>query len=327
MIKDVIEITIEKLIPGGDGLAHLDGMAVFVPGTLPGERVKATVIEQKKGWAKTGIPEILQASPDRQIPFCPLFGQCGGCNWQHISYQVQLESKVAFSREALIRQGGFSENEIPDFQITSSPPDAYRSRIRPIILPEGNAGFHSPGSDEIVPVPFCPVAVPGVNRFLANPPGELESGANPVVFGDKKDFWTADIDPEARAIVNGRTFLFPPGAFFQSNLFPLDKLIDFALKDAGSRGTGCGMDLYGGVGLFGAFLSGVFDTVVGVDRDKRTKKYWKQHVGEKGTFHPLSLEDWTRRRIEPKPDFIIVDPPRTGLSPSIRKVLARLKTP
>jgi len=327
MLKDEIEVTIEKLIPGGDGLARLDGMAVFVPGTLPGERVKARITERKKGWAKTSRPEILEASPDRQSPFCPLFGECGGCSWQHISYDVQLASKASFSREALIRQGGFTEDEIPEFLLTSSRPEAYRSRIRPHILPGGKTGFHSEGSDRIVPVPFCPVATAGVNRFLAVPPDDLESGSTPVVFGDERDFWTAGIDAEARAVVKGKTFNFPPEAFFQSNMYPLGDLIDFALKDAGIHGQSCGMDLYGGVGLFGAFLSETFETVVGVDRDKRTKKYWKQHVGKNGTFHPISLEDWIRRRIEPRPDFIIVDPPRTGLSPSIRKLLARLKVP
>jgi len=327
MIKDEIEVTIEKLIPGGDGLARLDGMAIFIPGTLPGERVKAVIAEQKKGWAKTGIPEILEASPDRQSPFCPLFGQCGGCSWQYIAYDTQLEAKASFSREALIRQGGFSEDEIPDFLLTSSPPEAYRSRIRPYIISGGKAGFHSSGSDQIVPIPYCPVATLGVNRFLSSVPAVLEAGENPVVFGDKKDFWTGGIDPEAKVVIKGKSFIFPPEAFFQSNMFPLADLIDFALKDADLGGNRCGMDLYGGVGLFGAFLAGTFETVVGVDRDKRTKQYWKANVGKNGTFHPISLEDWIRRRIEPKPDFIIVDPPRTGLSPSIRRLLSRLKVP
>ena len=327
MTEEEIEVTIEKLIPGGDGLARLNGMVVFIPGTLPGEKVRALVLERKKGWMKAEISEILQASPERRSPFCPLFGECGGCSWQHISYEVQLESKALFSKEALIRQGGFSEDEIPDFLLTSSPPEAYRSRIRPQILPDGSAGFHSRGSGNIIPVKSCPVAVPGVNRFLADPPGGVVPGSEPIVFGDAEEYWVADLNPEARAEVKGRTFHFPPGAFFQSNLHPLDSLIDFALKDAGRNGTRCGMDLYGGVGLFGAFLSETFDRVIGVDRDKRAKKYWLRHVGENGTFHPLSLENWSRRRIEPKPDFIIVDPPRTGLSPSIRKVLARLKVP
>ncbi len=327
MNENVIEATIEKLIPGGNGLARIDGMAVFIPGTLPGERVRAAVIEKKKGWVKTGPPEILEASPERQTPFCPLFDQCGGCSWQHMSYPAQLEAKTAFSKEALMRQGGFSSDEIPDFQVTSSPAEGYRSRIRPVILPGGAAGFHSSGSDKVIQVTTCPVASAGVNQFLAKPPSGLKSGDNPVVFGNDTEFWTGGIDEEAIAVVKGKTFRFPLESFFQSNMNPLDELIDFALKDADGSGSSCAMDLYGGVGLFGAFLAGSFDRVIGVDRDKKTKKYWKRHVGDNGTFHPISLEDWTRRRIESKPDFIIVDPPRTGLSPSIRRVFARLKVP
>ena len=327
MVKDLIEVSIEKLIPGGDGLGRLNGMAVFVPGALPGERIRAAVIEQKKGWVKTGMPEILQPSKDRQVPFCPLFKQCGGCSWQHIVYDAQLEAKVSFSREALIRQGGLSAEKIPEIQVTSSPPEAYRFRIRPFILERGEAGFHSSGSDRIIPVPNCPVATAGVNKFLADPPSKLEKGMNPVIFGDEKEFWAAGIDNEARASVKGRTFYFPPASFFQSNLYPLSDLISFALQGADRTGAKCGMDLYGGVGLFGAFMADIFDVVVGVDRDRKAEKYWKEHVGEKGIFHPVSLEEWVRRKIKPNPDFIIVDPPRTGLSQSIRKVLSRLKVP
>ncbi|MCK5248509.1 MAG: class I SAM-dependent RNA methyltransferase [Spirochaetaceae bacterium] len=327
MREDVIEVDIEKLIPGGDGLARLDGMVVFIPGVLPGETVKARVVERKKGWAKTGSPEILKASPDRQTPFCPLFGRCGGCSWQHIAYSTQLESKAAFSREALLRQGGFSEGDIPEFRVTSSRPEGYRSRIRPIILPGGGAGFHSAGSDQAVPVPSCPVASAGVNRFFTETPPALESGTQLFVFGDEKNFWTEGIDGEARAEVAGKTFRFPPESFFQSNLLPLAELIEFVMEDADHNGRACAMDLYGGVGLFGAFLADRFDRVIGVDRDRKSGDWWKLNVGPNGTFHPLSLENWAGRRISNKPDFIVIDPPRTGLSPSVRRVIARLKVP
>ena len=87
------------------------------------------------------------------------------------------------------------------------------------------------------------------------------------------------------------------------------------------------MDLYGGVGLFGAFLADRFDRVIGVDRDRKSGDWWKLNVGPNGTFHPLSLENWAGRRSSTKPDFIVVDPPRGGLSPSVRRVIARLKVP
>ncbi len=325
MREDVIEVTIEKLVPGGDGLARLDGMAIFIPGALPGETVKATLLEKKKGWAKTGPPEILEDSPNRRKPFCPLYGRCGGCSWQHIAYSAQLESKAAFSREALIRQGGFSEDEIPDFKVTSSRPEGYRSRIRPIVLPGGGAGFHSAGSDQIVPVNSCPVASTGVNRFFTETPPELKSGSQPVIFGDEKNFWTEGLDGEARAVVAEKTFRFPPELFFQSNLLPLADLIDFTMRDAGRIGRSSAMDLYGGVGLFGAFLADRFDRVIGVDRDRKAGDWWKLNVGPNGIFHPLSLENWVSRRNSSKPDFIVVDPPRTGLSPSVRRVIAKLK--
>lgn len=325
MSENQIETIVEKLIPGGDGLARVDGMVVFIPGVLPGEKVKASIIETKKGWVRTGAAEILEASPDRVEPFCPLYGTCGGCSWQHIAYPVQLEAKAAFSREALVRQGGFSEADIPEFQVTSSRPQGYRSRMRPVVLSGGTAGFHAASSDRIIPVTHCPVASDGINKFFTEVPYKLKSGVQPMVFGNDTDFWAEGVDSEAEAVVGGKIFRFPPQLFFQSNMFPLPELIDFAVGNSNRYGKHSAMDFYGGVGLFGAFLADHFEKVIGVDRDKKMGKWWKLNVGEKGVFHPVSLEKWVRMKISPKPDFIIVDPPRTGLSASVRQVIGRLK--
>ncbi len=365
-----IEGTVEKLISGGDGLVRKDGAVFFIPGVLSGEKVLFDVAERKKGWARGRLTDILEASPGRVEPFCPLFGRCGGCRWQYMNYAEQLESKAAIVREALVRQGGLENAEIPDFWVIPSTPASYRSRIRPLILPDGTASFRQLSSDRTVRIPHCPVAVPGVNRFLMKPSESLRAGAEPIVFGDDEDFWAEGIDSEAAAVVEGKTFRFPPGVFFQSNLGPLPELLRFALDGAGcgraeGRSAGCGtgsdagasadsvsgavpegtggfetgggktpcvqgdvaLDLYGGVGLFGAFLADRFRTVIGVDRDGNAGAAWKRHVGPKGEFHKSTLEEWAASRERPVPDFIIVDPPRTGLSPPVRRALAELGAP
>ena len=129
-----MEITIEKLIYGGDGLAHHEGSTVFVPFVLPAERVSAQPVEQKKKFVRARMEKLIVPSPERSAPRCPHFGDCGGCHYQHIPAAAQLGYKVEILRETLRRIGGIEWNE----QITAhaSPPWGYRNRaqwkIRPI---------------------------------------------------------------------------------------------------------------------------------------------------------------------------------------------------
>src|SRR5271154_6362344 len=98
-----MDITIEKLIYGGEGLAHHEGSTVFVPFVLPAERVAVEPVEQKKKFVRARVEKLLDPSPIRTTPRCPHFGICGGCNYQHIPYEEQLEYKVGILRETLRR--------------------------------------------------------------------------------------------------------------------------------------------------------------------------------------------------------------------------------
>src|SRR5512134_481978 len=104
-----MQLTIEKLIYGGDGLARLPadehgpGKAVFLPFVLDGEKVEADLTEQKPGFARARVASIVETSAHRIAPACPYFGRCGGCHYQHASYEHQLEVKTAILRETLRR--------------------------------------------------------------------------------------------------------------------------------------------------------------------------------------------------------------------------------
>ena len=104
-----MELNIEKLVYGGDGLAHLPadergrGKTVFLPYVVPGERVEATVVESRSGFARARLNQILTPSPERVSPQCPYFGRCGGCQYQHIDYEAQLRFEVDILRETLRR--------------------------------------------------------------------------------------------------------------------------------------------------------------------------------------------------------------------------------
>ncbi len=167
-----MELTIEKLVYGGEGLARLPGdergrgKAVFLPLVLPGERVEATLTEQKPGFARARAERILEPSPRRIEPRCRYFGACGGCHYQHTSYEQQLEIKAEILRESLRRIAKVAPSEV---QVHASPPWGYRNRTRLGVLrqPEFALGYRRLGSRELLPVEECPISSPGINRALA----------------------------------------------------------------------------------------------------------------------------------------------------------------
>jgi 23S rRNA (uracil1939-C5)-methyltransferase len=170
-----VQLTIDKLIYGGDGFARLPadehgrGKAVFVPFVLEGERVEAAVVEEKPGFVRARADKILAGSPQRVEPGCPYFLQCGGCHYQHTGYENQLQIKAAILLETL-RRGAKIELEpaqIP-VQVHASPPWQYRNRTRMKLTaaPEFALGYFRFGSHELLPVEQCPISSPLINRAI-----------------------------------------------------------------------------------------------------------------------------------------------------------------
>ena len=167
-----MDLTIEKLIYGGDGLARLPadekgrGKAVFVPFTLPGEKVEASIEEEKPGFARAVARRILQASPERIEAACPYFQRCGGCHYQHTSYENQLEVKVEILKENLRR---LAKMELPvELQVHASPPWNYRNRTRLQVRADAGftLGYFQAGSHELLAVETCPISSPLLNRAI-----------------------------------------------------------------------------------------------------------------------------------------------------------------
>jgi 23S rRNA (uracil1939-C5)-methyltransferase len=166
-------LNIEKLIYGGDGLARLPaddhgrGKAVFVPFVLGGERIEAALIEEKSGFARAQAAAIADPSPHRVQPPCPHFSRCGGCHYQHASYDHQLEIKKEILRENLRR---IAKLEIDcEIQVHPSPPWNYRNRSRLQVQarPAFAAGYFKFASHELLPVEQCPISSPMINRGIA----------------------------------------------------------------------------------------------------------------------------------------------------------------
>jgi 23S rRNA (uracil1939-C5)-methyltransferase len=165
-------LSIEKLIYGGDGLARTpvasDGrsMTVFVPFVLPGERVDVEIRQEKPGFARGSVAQLIEASPDRVEARCPYFRRCGGCHYQHIPHERQLEFKAGILRETLQR---IARVELKSgLRLHVSPPWNYRNRTRLQVqtAPEFALGYFRFGSHEFLAVRECPISSPLLNRVM-----------------------------------------------------------------------------------------------------------------------------------------------------------------
>ena len=315
---DIVEVTVERLVAGGEGLARRDGKALFVAGVLPGERAAVRLVESRKDFDRAELAELLQQSPDRVSPACPLAGRCGGCDWLHVAHAAQLGLKRAIVRETLRRTGRIERGEPP---LEPGPALAYRNRVQLHRHPAGGLGYREAAGHRVVETRACPVAVPAINAFLANPPAPESIGLDRfTVFGDasRAACEGRDDDRDLSAAVAGRGISFSVGCFFQSNLAVLQDLAPHAAASAGSGGAVA--DLYAGVGLFSALVAGRFDRVVAVESSARSLSFAARNAAPDALeAFPMTVEQWISAGAAGGPfDAVIVDPPRPGLGGEVR---------
>ena len=150
-------VHIEKPVYGGNFLARDEGKAVFVPLVLAGEQARVRIVEQKRGYATAEVEELVSTAPQRIVPACPHFGSCGGCQYQHAGYDVQLQIKQDVLRETLQRGGVAPPDQI---EVLAGEPWAYRNRIRVALDAHGNPGYRGRRSHAVIPIRECPIAAP-----------------------------------------------------------------------------------------------------------------------------------------------------------------------
>jgi 23S rRNA (uracil1939-C5)-methyltransferase len=193
------EVKIEKLIYGGEGLAYHNGATVFVPFVLPGELVRATPVEEKKKFVRARVEQLLESSPARIRPRCPHYTVCGGCDYQHIPYESQLNYKTEILSETLRRLGRIEWSGV--ITTHASPPWGYRNRAQWKVRPlEAGAektklgiGYFRANSTALCAVEDCSILSPLLLKTLLSLREALAAGALPrqlreiEAFGDASD--------------------------------------------------------------------------------------------------------------------------------------------
>ena len=178
-----MKLRIEKAIYGGDGLARVpEGKTVFVPGTLPGELVEATIASDKRSFATGALGTVLEPSAERVVPGCAYVPRCGGCQYQHANPAFQLEMKLDILKETLTRAHVPVPREIGTL---AGPPWGYRNRIR-LHVTGAALGYRQRGSHRLLPVSHCPIAAPLLEQAMA----AVAKDTALASLGDEVEFFT-----------------------------------------------------------------------------------------------------------------------------------------
>lgn len=322
-----IELTIENLSNQGDGVGRIDNWVVFVPYTLPGERVRARVYRNDKNCSCADLVEVLEPSPERVEPRCPVFGYCGGCQYQHLNYEAQLKWKTEQMADLLRLQAGL---ELPVKPAIPSPVTyGYRSKITPHFhKPKdakiGNIGFLKVGSrSEVCDIKQCPIAMdelnaalPTVRKSVHAAAAQYRRGATILMRASEGTVITNN-NAICTEHVGELTFNFLAGDFFQNNPYILPAFTGYVAEQACASGARYLVDAYCGSGLFALSLARRFEKVLGVEVSETSADWARANARSNGITHASFLAAGAEAIFE-QVDFpaeetaVVIDPPRKG---------------
>lgn len=291
-MKEQPLLKIEDIAFGGKGVARQDGKVIFIPFVAPGETVLARVTKQKKSFAEARLQKLLAAAPDRVAAPCKYFESCGGCSYQHLRYEKQLEVKAGQVEQTLRRVGKLTE--VPMQPIVGSPnPFGYRNRIR-VHREHGVTGFFGYESRELVDIEQCLLAQPAVNKALQ----KLRSSKVP------------DGSYSLRASGGAGPF------FEQVNeavTHALTEILDRTLR----REQALLVDAYCGGGRFSRALRGHAENVVGIETNGAAIEYAKKHAQSGESYVQGDVTDFLGEVLashDAARTTVLLDPPAEGLN-------------
>jgi len=322
---EIFSARVERIAAGGAGVAGYEGKRVFIEFAAPQDLVRCQIIKDHKTWAEAELLEILQPSPQRVEPVCPLYGRCGGCALQHLNYEAQIEAKTAILKDAFSRIGGISLREI---RLLKSLPFEYRNRMQFHKAACNRAGFKERKSSRLVVIDDCPVADKGIRKALLEkkipPPRGKERF---TVFSRQNTFLCEGAAEQGRVSVLDKEIAMNAGVFFQSNVTMLELLMVDLMAVAGKADKALPLaDIFCGVGTFAAFLGGEFPEtdLVEENKDSIALARGNMPVGKKVNYYAMTDADWSKtQKKERSWGFMVLDPPRKGLSLAMVEFLVR----
>ena len=333
-----IELTIDALTNLGAGVGRVDGWVVFVPFALPGETVRARVYRNDKNCSHADLVGVRVESPDRVVPLCPFFGECGGCQYQHLAYQKQLEWKARQVGELMKHMAGIVFPVNPC--LTTEQIWHYRSKITPHFEKPrdgvlGEIGFLANGRrSQLVDVPQCVIAMDAINAALPEiraglrAQGHAFKRGSTVLIRATGDGVETDFKATASERVGDLTFQFLAGDFFQNNPFILPVFTGYVARQAAAGGARFLVDAYCGSGLFALTLASHFEQVAGVEVSETSCEWARKNARANHIANAVFLTA-TAEAIFAQIDFpaaataVVIDPPRKGCTPEFLEQLVQ----
>ena len=359
--SDPIELELTAMAHGGSALGRHDRQTIFVPYTIPGERVLVRITQDRGRVAFAEGIRLIDASADRVYPRCPHFGpgRCGLCQWQHIDYPAQLLLKQDVLADQLARIGGFEDADV--LPVIASPQEwGYNHHMTMVAGEDGQPGFAGTEEDRIILIDECHVMHPdllalyesldlqfdGLRRLRL----QLGSDGSPMLILTMQDDNAPELHVDFPASVNmllsdnepvnligdshsyfevgGRRFRVTAGSEFRANVGQIARLAELVVDALDLAGTETVLDLYGGVGVFSAFLAERAGLVTMVESYPPAVTDAESNLDDLDNVDLIegTVED-VLPDLEESYDAAVLDPPGEGLSVEVVDALAARKIP
>lgn len=331
---DEVELTITAITNLGLGVGRVNDWVIMVPFVCIGERVRARIFRMHKNYSEADLIEVIERSSDRVHPRCPLFGHCGGCQYQHMKYSEQLRLKQSHVHELLLRLGGV---DVPvNACLYSAHEYNYRSKITPHFQKFRNAesfdiGFLCHGcKQKIIDIPQCPIATIGINHALpairehTRQTAYKKKRGGTLLIRDSLEHIETNHNACIEQDVADMRFMFKAGSFFQNNPYLLPTMLDYATHTC--QGCRYLIDTYCGVGTFGIYSARYFQQVYGIEIDDDAIMLAKKNA----TFNAVNnisflsgdaSQIFSGINFSAEDTCVLIDPPRAGCGEEFIKQL------
>ncbi|MBI2165145.1 MAG: septum formation protein Maf, partial [Chloroflexi bacterium] len=330
----VLRLTLGEMNSLGECEARAAAETFCVSGGIPGEEVLVQVIARRKGVAFAQVVEVLKPSPHRTAPPCPYFGPCSGCQWQHISYQHQLELKHSLVKRALDRVPQLGDVAIGP--VLPSPQTlGYRNHAR-FTVRRGQAGFVHRRTRRFLPIDRCLIMADGINSILSQLQGRCaETTQLSVRYGvntgehliqprlDQVPLATGQ--PSYHEALLGRRLRVSSPSFFQVNTAQADSMVSLLRQGLGLSGRQWLVDAYSGVGTLTILLAPYCRRVTAIEESSAAVKDARGNAeGIENLDFCLGKVEDILGTMEGTPDVLVLDPPRAGCHPRALQAVCRL---
>jgi 23S rRNA (uracil1939-C5)-methyltransferase len=329
-----VEARVEKLVAGGEGIARVSGVPIFILRAAPGDLVRARITERRPDYGRAEIVEVLEPGPARRPDPFPELSQSSICDLQHLDDRAQPLLKAQAVRETLERLGGVEIPAGAAVDLITGEPWGYRLRTQVHAEPDPvtggmRVGYHARGTNDIIPVTRCPLLVPELEALLAELPAFLTPEGPRRLDLAAGDGGAVTVSPVVQGLPHGEVtttvgefvYSYDARAFFQSHRGLLSRLVE---RTVGPWRGGTAVDLYAGVGLFALPLSRLYERVVAVEADQIGARFARLNVRRNKVSNvemvQKAVESWLPELPE-KISRAVVDPPRAGLTTRVREAL------